>query len=397
MPDGVTGHFRAGIGRRGRKLSADWATLFESYRRSFPALADRFDLIQSGGPPDAWEAGLPVFPADAAGIASRDASASVENVLAQSMPWLLGGAADLAPSTKTRLTAPEAGDFEASHYGGRNLHFGIREHAMGAILNGLALNRLRPFGATFLIFSDYMKPAIRLAALMRLPVILIFTHDSIGLGEDGPTHQPVEQLLGLRAIPGLILLRPADANEVTAAWRVIVGLAHHPVCLVLSRQKLPTFDRSVYAPADGLARGAYVMADGDGPGGGAAAAQLPAVILIGTGSEVALCAAARDQLAKAGIAARLVSMPSWELFEAQDQAYRDLVLPPAVTARVSVEAGAVLGWDRYVGQNGARIGMTSFGASAPIKDLLVHFGFTVQAVVAAAHDQIARQHHSGQG
>jgi transketolase len=305
----------------------------------------------------------------------------VLNVVAARCPWLIGGSADLAPSTKTRLTFEAAGDFEADKYGGRNLHFGIREHAMGGILNGLALSNIRAYGSSFLIFSDYMKPAIRLSALMKLPVIYVFTHDSIGLGQDGPTHQPVEQLVALRAIPGLITLRPADANEVVEAWRVIMALKHRPACLVLSRQPLPTFDRARYASAAGVARGAYVMADVDGG--------KPAVILIGTGSEVALCVEAYEALKQEGIPARVVSMPSWELFEQQDRAYRDDVLPPGVTARVSVEAGSVIGWDRYVGSAGAKIGMHTFGASAPIDDLMKKFGFTPADVIAAAKGQLA--------
>ena len=330
--------------------------------------------------PDGWDADLPSFAADAKGLATRNSSGKVLNAIAQHFPWLIGGSADLAPSTKTRLTFEAAGDFEADKYGGRNLHFGIREHAMGAILNGLALSKIRAYGSTFLIFSDYMKPPIRLSALMELPVIYIFTHDSIGLGEDGPTHQPIEQLIALRSIPGLITLRPADANEVVEAWRVIIGLKHQPACLVLTRQPLPTFDRTRYASAAGVARGAYVMAD--------AKRGKPAVILIGTGSEVALCVDAYEALKQEGIAARVVSMPSWELFEQQDQAYRDSVLPPDVKARVSVEAGSVIGWDRYVGPSGARIGMHTFGASAPIKDLMKKFGFTREKVLAAAKQQL---------
>jgi len=381
VPDGVRAHFSAGIGKRGRKLGADWRALNEAYRVAFPELAERIERMQEGTLPDGWDVDLPSFPADPKGMASREASGKVQNAIALHHPWLMGGAADLAPSTKTNLTFTDAGDFEAGKYSGRNLHFGIREHAMGAILNGMALSGIRPYGASFLIFSDYMKPPIRLSALMELPVITIFTHDSIGLGEDGPTHQPVEQLVALRAIPDLTVLRPADANEVVEAWRVIMGLKHRPACLVLSRQPLPTFDRARYAPAAGVARGAYVMADAEGGS--------PAVILIGTGSEVSLCADAQERLAREGIPARLVSMPSWDLFEQQDQAYRDSVLPPDVAARVSVEAGSVIGWDRYVGAAGARMGMLGFGASAPIKDLLMTFGFTAEAVVAAAKDQIA--------
>jgi len=382
VPDGVCAHFDAGIGQRGRALREAWLARGAAYRAKHPDLADQLERMQRGGLPDGWDAKLPSFPADAKGIASRDSSAKVLNAIAAHYPWLIGGAADLAPSTKTHLTFEGAGDFEAGTYGGRNLHFGIREHAMGTIVNGLALSKIRAYGSSFLIFSDYMKPAIRLSALMALPVVHIFTHDSIGVGEDGPTHQPIEQLVALRSIPGLVVLRPADANEVAEAWRTIIALEHQPVCLALTRQALPTLDRTRYASAAGVARGAYVMAD--------AADAKPAVILIGTGSEVALCAEAYETLEQAGIAARLVSMPSWELFEQQDQAYRDSVLPPGITARVSVEAGSVIGWDRYVGLDGARIGMQSFGASAPLKDLLKKFGFTPQAVLAAAKQQIAQ-------
>jgi transketolase len=354
----------------------------EDYRSAHPDLAGEFDQMRSGQPPSGWDVDLPCFPADAVGLASRDSSAKVLGAVAPLYPWLLGGAADLTPSTKTGLAFEAAGDFEAGAYGGRNLHFGIREHAMGAILNGLALSGLRPYGASFLIFSDYMKPPMRLSALMALPTICIFTHDSIGLGQDGPTHQAVEQLIALRAIPGLITLRPGDANEVVEAWRVIVGLKREPACLVLSRQPLPTLDRTRYAPAGGVARGAYVLTG--------EASVSPAVILIGTGSELSLCVQAHEALEREGVASRVVSMPSWELFERQDQTYRDSVFPPEVTARVSVEAGSVLGWDRYVGAAGARIGMRTFGASAPIEDLMVRFGFTPEAVLAAARDQISR-------
>jgi len=381
VPDGVCEHFQDGIGRRGRRLQQDWSTLFASYRKKYPELADRIERMQRRELPDGWDATLPVFAADAKGLATRDSSGKVLNAIASHHPWLIGGAADLAPSTKTRLAFEGAGDLEAGTPGGRNMHFGVREHAMGAILNGLALSKIRAFGAGFLIFSDYMKPPIRLAALMELPVIYLFTHDSIGVGEDGPTHQPVEQLLALRSVPGLITLRPADANEVVEAWRAIIGLQHQPACLVLSRQALPTFDRTRYAPAAGVARGAYILAEA--PEG------KPAVILIGTGSEVALCIDAFEKLKQEGVAARVVSMPSWELFEQQDQAYRDRVLPPDVTARVSVEMGSVIGWDRYVGMTGAKIGMLTFGSSAPLKDLLAKFGFTPDKVLAAAKEQIA--------
>ena len=382
VPDGVRERFRAGIGQRGGDLRAAWSACMESYRAKYAEFADQLDRMQEGKLPDGWDADLPGFPADSKGVASRDSSAKVLNAVAQRLPWLIGGAADLAPSTKTRLTFEAAGDLEAEKYGGRNMHFGIREHAMGAIVNGLALSKIRAYGSTFLIFSDYMKPAIRLSALMQLPAVTIFTHDSIGLGQDGPTHQPVEQLIALRTIPNLITLRPADANEVAEAWRVIIGLKHQPACLVLSRQPLPTFDRKRYASAAGVARGAYVMADAE--------SGKPAVILIGTGSEIALCVDVYETLKQQGIAARVVSMPSWELFEQQDQAYRDSVLPPDITARVSVEAGSVIGWDRYVGTDGAKIGMHSFGSSAPIKDLMVKFGFTPEKVLAAAKDQIAK-------
>jgi transketolase len=381
VPDGVREHFYEGIGQRGHELRTTWSTLIEEYRAKYPDLAGQLEHMQKRELPDGWDADLPSFAADSKGLASRDSSAKVLNPMALRYPWLIGGAADLAPSTKTRLTFEAAGDFEAEKYGGRNLHFGIREHAMGAILNGLALSKIRAYGSSFLIFSDYMKPAIRLSALMELPVVYIFTHDSIGLGQDGPTHQPVEQLVALRSIPGLITLRPADANEVAAAWRVIIGLKHQPASLVLSRQPLPTFDRTRYASAAGVARGAYVMASAE--------CGKPDVILIGTGSEVALCAEVFDALGQEGIAARVVSMPSWELFEQQDPAYRDSVLPPDVTARVSVEAGSVIGWDRYVGMSGARIGMHTFGASAPIKDLMTRFGFTREKVLAAAKQQLA--------
>jgi transketolase len=380
VPDGVREHFRDGIGRRGRQLHEAWIKLLGSYRKSYPALADQMDRMQMRELPEGWDAKLPVFPADVKGLASRDSSAKVLNAIAPSYPWLVGGAADLAPSTKTRLTFEGAGDLEAEKPGGRNLHFGVREHAMGAILNGLALCKLRAFGSGFLIFSDYMKPPIRLCALMGLPVIYVFTHDSIGVGEDGPTHQPVEQLIALRSIPGLMTFRPADANEVSEAWRVIIALKHQPACLALSRQALPTFDRARYAPASGVSRGAYILADADDG--------RPAVILIGTGSEVALCVDAYERLKTDGIPTRVVSMPSWELFEQQDQAYRDHILPPDIKARVSVEMGSVIGWDRYVGMAGARLGMHTFGSSAPLKDLLATFGFTPEKVLAAAKDQI---------
>jgi transketolase len=331
--------------------------------------------------PKAWDRNLPEFAADPKGLATRESSAKVLNAIAKNVPWLIGGSADLAPSTKTRITQEDAGDFLPESYGGRNIHFGVREHAMGAILNGLSLVKLRPFGSGFFIFVDYMRGALRLSALMELPVIYVFTHDSIGVGEDGPTHQPIEQLANLRSTPGLIVIRPADANEVREAWRVILQLHHEPAVLVLSRQAVPTIDRVKYAPAAGLARGAYILADS--PGG------QPEVILIGTGSEVDLCLHAFEQLSKDGVRARVVSMPSWELFDDQDRLYRDLVLPPRVQARVSVEQASDFGWSKYTGSDGHHVCIESFGASAPLKQLLKKFGFNVESIVTAAKDQIA--------
>jgi transketolase len=384
VPDGVREHFRAGMGRRGRSLRDAWMAKFDDYKRQYGELADQLSRMQRRELPEGWDRELPAFPADAKGIASRDSSATVLNAVAQRVPWLIGGSADLSPSTKTRLTFDGAGDFSAAKPAGRNLHFGIREHAMGAVLNGLALSKVRPFGSGFLIFSDYGRGSLRLAALMEIPVIYVFTHDSIGVGEDGPTHQPVEHLASLRAIPGLITLRPADANEVTEAWRVIMQLRHEPVALILSRQALPTVDRARYAPAMGLARGAYVLADA--PGG------TPDVLLLATGSEVSLCVDAYEKLTAEGIKARVVSMPSWELFDRQGQEYRDQVLPPRVTARVSVEQASTFGWARYVGSAGEAIGMHTFGASAPLKELQKKFGFTPDRVLAAAREQLA---HNG--
>jgi transketolase len=381
VPDGVYGCFADAIGRRGRALRDDWIKLFVGYAKENPQAAREIEMLLAGELPPGWDADLPEFPADDKGVATREASGKVLNAIGERVPWLIGGAGDLAPSTKTNFTFDGAGELEPDQPGGRTMHFGIREHAMGAIVNGLALSKLRGFGATFLTFSDYMRPAIRLAALMKLPVFHVFTHDSIGLGEDGPTHQPIEQLVALRAIPNMIVLRPADANEVREAYRVIMGLRDEPACLVLSRQKLPVFDRSRYAPASGVSRGAYVMADAEG---GA-----PQVILLASGSEVSLCVEAREKLKRKGIAARVVSMPSWELFERQDEDYRNAVLPPAIRARVVVEAGAVIGWDRYAGCGGAIIGMHSFGGSAPIKDLMRKFGFTADKVAETAESLIA--------
>lgn len=383
VPDGVRAHFEAGVGARGASLSKEWRERFEAYKAKYPIEASSLDRMQRRLLPEGWEAALPAFPADAKGVAGRDASAKVLNALAAKVPWLVGGSADLAPSTKTRLTFDGAGDFEATTPGGRNMHFGIREHAMGAILNGMSLSKVRPYGSGFLIFSDYGRASLRLSALMELPVIYVFTHDSIGVGEDGPTHQPVEHLASLRAIPGLLTIRPGDANEVVEAWRVVMKLRHEPVALILSRQALPTLDRTRYAPASGLARGAYVLADAVG---GA-----PEVLLLGTGSEVSLCVAAHEQLTKEGIRSRVVSMPCWELFEAQDAAYRDSVLPPAVTARVSVEQAATFGWARYVGLQGRAIGMETFGASAPLKELQRKFGFEPGNVVAVAKQLLDRK------
>jgi transketolase len=376
VPDGVYDRFAQGIGARGARLRAEWEAMFARYRAQFPDLAGEIDMMERHGLPAGWDADIPAFPADAKGLASRDSSQKVLNVIAPHVPWLIGGAADLAPSTKSNLTFQGAGSFGPDSYGGRNLHFGIREHAMGSICNGMALAGLRAYGSGFLIFSDYMKPPVRLAAIMELQVIYIFTHDSIGVGEDGPTHQPVEQIVSLRAIPGMVVLRPGDANEVAEAWRVTMRLTQQPCALILTRQPLPTLDRSRYAAAAGLARGAYVLADA---GGGT-----PQIILMATGSEVSLAAGAYEALLREGVRARLVSMPSWELFEQQPEEYRHAVLPPEVTARLAVEMASVIGWDRYVGPSGQVIGMHTFGASAPIGALLPKFGFTPERVLEAA-------------
>jgi transketolase len=378
VPDGVMEHFEAGIGARGDKARRHWESLFAAYREQFPALATEIDQMQRRALPQGWDRDLPSFPPDPKGIAGRDASGQVLNALAQTIPWFLGGSADLAPSNKTLLKFAGAGDFEPGSPGGRNLHFGVREHAMAAVVNGLSLSKLRAFGATFFIFSDYARPAIRLSALMELPTIFVFTHDAMGDGEDGPTHQPVEQLISLRAMPGLVVLRPADANEVVEAYRYVLQLRHQPAVIALSRQPLPTFDRRTYASAAGVAQGAYVMADpADGP---------PQIIFIASGSEVALVVEAHETLTAQGIRSRVVSMPSWDIFEHQPRSYRDSVLPPAVTARIAVEQGSVLGWDRYVGAAGQVIGMKTFGASAPLKELQRKFGFEPERVVAAARE-----------
>jgi len=382
VPDGVYEHFAAGIGARGATLRREWTELYEAYRAKYPELAQEIDLMLRRELPTGWDKNLPVFPVDAKGIAGREASGKVLNVLAQNIPWFLGGSADLGPSNKTTLTFAGAGDFQAGNPTGKNLHFGIREHAMAAIVNGLSLSKLRAFGATFFIFSDYARAAIRLATLMELPSHFVFTHDAMGDGEDGPTHQPVEHLISLRAIPGLITLRPGDANEVVEAYRYIVQLRHQPAVLVLSRQPLPTLDRNKYAPASGVAHGAYVLADA--PGGE------PEVILIASGSEVSLAVAAQEQLLAEGIRSRVVSMPSWEIFEHQTEEYRDSVLPSNVKARIAVEQGSTLGWEHYVGPTGQVIGMKTFGASAPLKELQRKYGFEPDQVVAAAKKQLGR-------
>ena len=383
VPDGVRERLRDGMGQRGRELHQAWLARYEDYRKQHADLADHLHRMQRRQLPDGWDRDLPTFQPDPKGVASRDSSGKVLNAIAKNLPWLIGGAADLAPSTKTRLTFDGAGDLTPDNPGGRNMHFGVREHAMAAVVNGLSLSKVRAFGSSFLIFSDYARPAIRLSAIMEIPTLQVFTHDSIGVGEDGPTHQPIEQLPSLRAIPGLITLRPADANEVVEAWRVIMKLQHQPVVLVLSRQALPTFDRQRYAAASGVAKGAYILADD--PGG------KPDLLLLATGSEVSLCVEAFERLTSEGIRARVVSMPSWELFEQQNQSYRDSVLPPEVTARVSVEQASTFGWERYVGPSGTMIGMASFGASAPLKELQKKFGFTVDRVVEAARAQLAHR------
>jgi transketolase len=382
VPDGVMEHFADGIGQRGGKARRDWEAMFAKYHARFPDLATEIDLMQRRELPAGWDRNLPSFPPDAKGIAGRDASSQVLNVLAQNIPWFLGGSADLASSNRTALKFPGAGEFEPGTPDGRNIHFGVREHAMTAIVNGLSLSKLRAFGSTFLVFSDYARPAIRLSALMELPTILVFTHDAMGDGEDGPSHQPVEQLISLRAIPGMVVLRPADANEVVEAYRYILQLRHQPALIALSRQPLPTFDRRKYASAAGVARGAYVMAD--------AADGSPEIILIATGSEVTLVIQAHETLTAQGIRSRVVSMPSWDIFERQPQSYREQVLPAAVTARLAVEQGSVLGWAEYVGPRGRVIGMKTFGASAPLKELQRKFGFEPEHVVSVAMELLGR-------
>ncbi len=382
VPDGVVEHFAQGVGARGAADHAGWNELMERYRAAHPALAAEVDAMQKRELPAGWDRDLPTFAPDAKGIAGRDASNKVLNVLAQNIPWFLGGSADLGPSNKTTLTFEGAGDFEPGSYGGRNMHYGIREHAMAAAVNGMSLSKLRPFGATFFIFSDYARASIRLSALMEIPTLMVFTHDAMGDGEDGPTHQPIEQLASLRAMPGMTLLRPGDANEVTEAYRVALTQKHRPSLIVLSRQPLPTLDRSRLAPASGVAKGAYVLAD---PPQGA-----PEVILIATGSEVSLAVAAHDLLVASGIRSRVVSMPSWDIFELQPREYRESVLPPAVTARVAIEQASTFGWSRYVGERGKVIGMETFGASAPLKELMKKFGFEPDNVVRVAKEVLRR-------
>ena len=382
VPDGVLEHFRDGLGKRGHDLHESWTRQFADYAKKYPQLADQLNRIQRHELPEGWDKDLPSFPADSKGVATRESSGKVLNALAQNIPWLIGGSADLDTSTKTYLKVEGAGDFQAGSYGGRNIHFGVREHGMGSILNGLALSNLRPFGATFFNFSDYMKPPIRLAAIMEISDIFIYTHDSIGLGEDGPTHQPIEQLPTLRAVPGLTVLRPADANEVVEAWKVIMQKKKEPAALVLTRQAVPTFDRTKYGSAAGVAKGAYILADApDGK---------PDVILMATGSEVQLCVDAYERLKAEGVKARVVSMPSWDIFEHQDEQYRTQVLPPDVLARVAVEQASTLGWSQYTGMHGVVLGMHTFGASAPLKELQKKFGFSPDKVVEAARTAIDR-------
>ncbi|CAN5365932.1 transketolase [soil metagenome] len=396
VPGEVREHFNNNIGARGKEARDAWFAKLEEYGKANPELADQLVRMQKRELPESWDKDIPVFPADAKGVAGRDSSSKVLNAIAKNVPWLIGGAADLAPSTKTRLTFDGAGDFMADNnpekgrwYGGRNFHFGIREHEMSAILNGLSLSKIRAYGSGFMIFSDYSRPSIRLSAIMEIPTIHIFTHDSIGVGEDGPTHQPIEQLASLRAIPGLIVLRPGDANEVAEVWRLIMKLKHEPVCLILSRQPCPTLDREKYASAEGVQRGAYVLADSSGENA------KPDVILMATGSEVGLVVAAYEQLVAEGVKARVISIPSWEIFEHQDEAYRNEVIPPDVRARVAVEQASRFGWQRYTTNNEQVIGMKTFGASAPLKELTKKFGFTVENVVETAKREMQRSEVRG--
>jgi transketolase len=382
IPDGVYQHFKDGVGARGSQANAKWKASFSEYAKKYPELADHVNRMQKRQLPEGWDKDLPTFPADAKGMATRESSGKVLNKLAQNIPWLIGGAADLAKSNKTKLTFPDAGDFFPKEYEGRNIHFGVREHVMGAAANGITLTGPRAFTSTFFNFSDYMRPSMRLAALMEDPVLFIFTHDSIGLGEDGPTHQPIEQLAGFRAMPNMLVMRPGDANEVTEAYKAVLPLTHTPSTLVFSRQAVPTLDRTKYAPASGVAKGGYVLGDADGG--------KPEVILMATGTELQWVVAAYEQLKKEGIKARVVSMPCWELFDKQDATYKESVFPSSVTARVSVEMAATLGWERYVGPKGKMIAMHTFGASAPLKDVLKKFGFSTETVVAAVKELLAK-------
>ena len=382
VPEDVREHFAAGVARRGAEARAEWERALASYAEQSPALAAEIEAMQRRELPVGWDAEIPSFEPSEKGIATRKASQKVENAVAAQLPWLLAGSADLTDSTAVRLDLSGADDFESGAHRGRQLHYGIREHEAAAISNGLSLSKLRPLWSTYLTFSDYARPAIRLSALMELPVIHVFTHDSIGLGEDGPTHQPVEQLASLRAVPGLDVIRPADANEVAEAWRVALERSHQPVALILTRQEVPVLDRSRYAAAAGLRQGGYVLADAEGCD--------PETILIATGSEVALALAAHEELSAEGVRSRVVSLPCWELFDRQEEAYRDEVLPPSIGARVSVEEASTMGWDRYVGPCGVRIGMHTFGTSAPLKDVQTKFGFTPDRVAEAARETLGR-------
>ena len=382
VPEGVYDHWKQGVGTRGAQHRGKWNALFAQYKQKYPDLADRLCRMQKRQLPDGWDKSLPAFPADPKGMATRESSGKTLNALAQNIPWLVGGSADLAKSNKSNLVFDGAGEFFPDEFAGRNVHFGVREHGMGAATNGITLTLLRGFCATFFNFSDYMRASMRLAALMEIPVLFIFTHDSIGVGEDGPTHQPVEQLAAFRAMPNMLVFRPGDANEVIETYRAALQHTHGPSTLVFSRQAVPTLDRSKYAAASGVARGGYVLADVD-PG-------KPEVILMASGTELQWAVGAYEKLKAEGIRARVVSMPCWELFEAQDEAYRESVLPSSVTARVSIEMASTLGWDRYVGPRGKMIGMHSFGASAPLKDLLKKFGFDAEAVVSAAKQLLGK-------
>lgn len=384
VPPEVSENFQDTLGKRGAKLHREWGNLFKDYEKKHPELARELREMQKYKLPEGWDKDVPTFPADAKGMATRASSGKVLNALAENVPWLLGGSADLAPSTKTLLTFEEAGgDLTTDNPGGRNLRFGIREHGMMAAVNGMVLCGLRAYGATFFVFSDYCRPSLRLAAIMKIPSVVVFTHDSIGVGEDGPTHQPIEHLAACRAIPRLLVLRPCDANEVAECWRLAVQQSERPVAMALTRQDLPTLDRSKYAAASGAARGGYVLAEAPGDG-------TPEVILMATGSEVSIAVAAHEKLSADGIRSRVVSLPSFELFDEQPAAYQAEVLPPKVKARVAVEAGIRQCWDKYLGLEGAFIGLDTFGASAPYAEIYEHRGITPAAVIAAAREQLGR-------